>query len=154
MKHRKSGLTRVIALMLVCALALPCLVSAASAAPAQTAQPYGSIYLSAYNSYICPMGGGKLEIWFTVVGTGEMDELGTLSILLYESTDKENWTWKKTFLHDSWASMLSYNDGFHSDYVSYQGVAGRYYKAYVCVWAGKDGDGDTRYFWTGPEQAT
>lgn len=32
-------------------------------------------------------------------------------------------------------------------YVSYQGIAGKYYKAYVCIWAGKNGSGDTRYMW-------
>jgi len=151
MKHRKSSLIRVISLILACVIIVPCFASTASA---EAVQPRASDYLISYNSYICPMGGGELEIWFTVVGKGDMDEIGTLSILLYESTDQENWTWKKTFLHESWVSMLAYNDNFHSDYVSYQGVAGRYYKAYVCIWAGKDGDGDTRYFWTGPEQAT
>ena len=77
-----------------------------------------------------------------------MDELGALSISIYESTDGTNWTWKKTFTHDSTSGMLSYNDDYHSGYVSYNGVAGRYYKAYVCIWGGKDGDGDTRYFYT------
>ena len=32
--------------------------------------------------------------------------------------------------------------------LTYNGTAGKYYKAYVCIWGGKDGDGDTRYFWT------
>ena len=58
------------------------------------------------------------------------------------------WTWKKTFTHDSTAGMLSYNDDFHTGHVTYNGVVGRYYKAYVCIWGGKDGQGDTRYFWT------
>lgn len=77
-----------------------------------------------------------------------MDELGALSISLYESTDKNTWTWKKTFTHDSTSDMLGYDDFYYSSHVDYQGVEGRYYKAYVCVWAGKNGDGDTRYFWT------
>lgn len=77
-----------------------------------------------------------------------MDELGALTIEIWESTDKNTWTWKKSFTHDSTSDMLGYDDFYYSSHVTYQGVEGRYYKAYVCVWAGKDGDGDTRYFWT------
>ena len=77
-----------------------------------------------------------------------MDELGALCIEIHESTDGVNWDWVETFNFYSTEGMLSYNDDYHSGYVSYDGVAGRYYKAYVCIWGGKDGDGDTRYFWT------
>jgi hypothetical protein len=50
--------------------------------------------------------------------------------------------------------MLGYNDYYHSAHVEYSGTIGRYYKAYVCVWAGQDGEGDSRYFWTSPVKAT
>jgi len=39
-------------------------------------------------------------------------------------------------------------------HVEYAGTIGRYYKAQLAVWAGKDGDGDTRYFWTSSQKAT
>lgn len=154
MKHRTSGLIRVIALMLVCTLTIPCFVSAVSAAPAQTYQVNASDYISSYNSYICPMGNGQLQIWFTVLGKGDMDDIGALTIELYESTDNETWAYKKTFYSNAFVKMLGHNTCFHSEYVPYPGVAGNYYKAYVCIYAGKDGGGDSRYFWTGPEQAT
>ena len=87
-----------------------------------------------------------------------MDELGALSIEIYEcSTNSSNikdWTWKTTFTHDSTPSMLSYNDDYHSGHVDYYGTAGKWYKAYVCIWGGKDGAGDTRYFWTSAKKAT
>lgn len=82
------------------------------------------------------------------MGTGDMDEIGTLSIKLYESSDNTNWTRVKTFLHEDYSTMLTYDDYFHCSCVSYQGTAGKYYKAYVCIWAGKDGGGDSRYVWT------
>ena len=50
--------------------------------------------------------------------------------------------------------MLGHNTHFYGSHVDYQGVVGRYYKAYICIWSGKDGDGDTRYFWTGSTKAT
>ena len=127
------------------ALLVPCTVSAATID--NTVQPYASNYLSSYSTYVCDMGGGDIQIWWEVMGTGYMDEIGTLSIRLYESTDNTNWTHVKTFLHESNSKMLAQNDYFHCDYVSYQGNSSRYYKAYVCIWAGKNGNGDTRYMW-------
>ena len=117
-------------------------------------QPYASKYLTAYNTYICAVGGGDIQIWFEVMGTGDMDELGTLRIMLYESTDNVNWTWKKTYSHESYDTMLIEDDYWHMDCVTYDGVAGRYYKAYVCIWAGKNGSGDTRYMWATSVRAT
>jgi hypothetical protein len=50
--------------------------------------------------------------------------------------------------------LLGYDKFYHSGHIEYAGTIGRYYKANVSVWAGKDGDGDTRYFWTSPKKAT
>ena len=40
------------------------------------------------------------------------------------------------------------------NYVPYEGVPGRYYKAYVGIWGGPDPGGDSRYIWTSSERAT
>ena len=88
------------------------------------------------------------------VYTTWMDEIGTLVIQVYESKDNENWTWVKSYSHDTSSGMLGYDKVYHSGYVEYSGTIGRYYKAYVCIWAGKDGAGDTRYMWTQPKKAT
>lgn len=142
---KKSLIVRVVAMLMVITLTIPV---GASAATGGTAQPFASAYLDGYGAYVYLAGNGLVQVWFSVEGTGMMDELGSLMIQIYESTDKETWTWVETFMHDSTPGMLGYNDFLHSGHVDYQGVEGRYYKAYVCVWAGKDGDGDTRYFWT------
>lgn len=54
-----------------------------------------SYYLDAYSSHICVVGNGKIQIWFEALGTGDMDEIGTLRIMVYESSDNATWTWKK-----------------------------------------------------------
>lgn len=141
---KNSVFIRTLALLLVLALIVPI---GASAAMDDTARPYASYYLDSYGAYAYLAGNGLVQVYFNVQGTGMMDELGALNIELWESTDKTNWTWKKSFTHDSTPGMLSYNDDYHSGHVDYQGVDGRYYKAYVCVWGGKNGSGDTRYFW-------
>ena len=142
MYNRKTILfARVLAIMLVMTLITPIGATAA-------VQPRASAYLDNYTAYVYLPGDGEVRVYFNVQGTNYMDELGALTIYIYESTDGVNWTWVETFNQDTTPGMLSYNDDYHSGYVSYDGVAGRYYKAYVCIWGGKDGDGDTRYFWT------
>lgn len=144
-KKNTSIIFKLIALLLVLSLISPCYVSATTSG---TVQPYASNYLTLYNTYICDMGSGEIQIWYEVMGTGDMDEIGVLSIILLESSDNTNWTRVKTFSHENYDTMLAYDDWYHASYVSYQGIAGRYYKAYVCIWAGKNGNGDTRYMWS------
>lgn len=153
--RNKSAFVRLMAMMMVLSILIP---MGAGAAASEAVQPRASYYLDSYNAYVYMPGGGQVQAWFDVEGTGTMDEIGALSIQIYEcSTNSSNindWTWKCTFKHNTTSGMLAYSDFSHSGHVTYQGTAGKYYKAYVCVWAGEDGDGDTRYFWTSAKKAT
>ena len=146
MKIRKSIFFRIIIVVLIFAFVFPANVHAV--------EPRASDYLEAYGAYMYPAGWGKVQVWFSVDGTEYMDEIGALEIMLYESKDNETWTWIKTFDYTDYDDMLGYNNHYHDGHIEYNGTIGRYYKAYVCVWAGKNGDGDTRYFWTNVEKAT
>lgn len=146
MKLKNSALVKIIAFFLVIVFVFP--------VNAFAVEPRASDYLEAYSAYLYPAGWGKIQVWFNVDGTNDMDEIGVLEIQLYESKDNENWTWVETFLHEDCPGMLGSNNYYHDGHVEYNGTIGRYYKAYVCVWAGKDGNGDTRYFWTPSEKAT
>lgn len=148
MYTKSKRLIRITALFLIISLLVPV------CATATENQTRASDYLDAYNTYIYPAALGKIQVWFTVTGVNYMDEIGTLRIQLYESTDGENWTWVKTFKHTTSSGMLGYDKVYHSGHIEYSGTIGRYYKAYVCIWAGKDGAGDTRYMWTQPKKAT
>ena len=152
MKRRERGLlVKLLAIILVISLCTP--VGAHAAEP-ETAEPRASAYLMAYTAYICAMGNGDLEIWFEITGTGTWADIGVLSIYLYESTDNSNFDWVKTFQFTDYENMLWHDNYFCVDYVPYEGVPGRYYKAYVQVWAGPEDGGDTRYFWTPVERCT
>lgn len=146
---------RIIGIVLVIALLLPFGVYASTQEGIESRASY---YLSSYNAYVYAAGNSLIQVYFDADGTGYMDELGALSIEIFEcstnSSDISDWTWKETFKHDSTPGMLSYNDDYHSGHVDYYGTAGKYYKAYVCIWGGKNGDGDTRYFWTSAKKAT
>lgn len=143
---KKTSVIRTLALFVAFALIIP---GTASAATVDEMQPYASKYLTSYSAYVYVTSTGQVQVWFDVMGTGDMDEIGVLSVLLYESTDGNTWTRIKTFSHENYGTtMLAEDDWYVSSHVSTQGVKGRYYKAYICFWAGKDGGGDTRYMWT------
>ena len=137
---------RIVAFLLVVATSFPITVNAA--------EPRASDYLDSYQAYVYPAGSGEIQVWFSVTADTYMDELGALSIHIYESSDNSTWTYKTTYRHSNYSGMLGTDDIFHSGHISYQGTAGKYYKAYVCIWAGKDGGGDTRYYWTSSKKAT
>ena len=144
-RRKTSIILRAISLIIACSLFIP---GTASATTIDSVQPYASKYLTSYSAYVYVTASGQVQVWFDVTGTGVMDEIGTLTIKLYESTDGANWTRVETFLHDSTSGMLFYGDDYISSHVSWSGGStSKQYKAYVCVWAGKNGTGDTRYFW-------
>ena len=151
-KKRNRLFIKIIAATLAVILLTPVHVQAAVP---DTVSPMASSYLSAYTAYICAMGHGELQIWFEVDGTRTQEYLGVLTIRLYESTDNVNFYWVDTFLHEDYDSMLAQNTYVHVDYVPYyEGVPGRYYKAYVTIWGGPDDCGDARYIWTPVEICT
>ena len=150
-KRNNAIAVRMTAIFLVMALLFPV---GATAATVETMQPRASAYLDSYNAYVHVAGGGKIGVYFSVIGTDYMDTIGALTIQIYESTDNSTWTWVKSFSNGNYPNMLGYNHYFHGSNVDYYGIPGRYYKAYVCVWAGENGGGDTRYFWTSAKKAT
>ena len=146
MRKYTSLIAFFVVLSLMFATAMPVV---ASSSEIESVLPRASYYLDAYSAYVHVTNSGQAQVWFEVMGTGDMDEIGVLSILLYESTDGKTWTRIKTFSHENYGTtMLAEDDWYVSSHVSTQGVKGRYYKAYVCFWAGKNGSGDTRYMWT------
>lgn len=142
---------KIIAIILASFLVIP--VNVQAAIP-ENVMPMASAYLASYTAYICAMGDGELQIWFEVLGTGTQEYIGALSVRLYESTDNQNWHWVKTFYHEDNATMLAENTFAHMNYVSYEGIPGRYYKAYVGIWGGPADSGDSRYIWTPVELCT
>lgn len=96
---------------------------------------YSSAFIASYDSSICIPSGRTLEIWFDVVGKGEMDEIGVESIELQRSSTGSSWTVIKTFLPEDYPQMICENTGIAYDYVTYTGTYGYYYRAYVTFYA-------------------
>lgn len=150
-KKKSRFLVKLIAVFLAVSLCAP--IGAQAAMP-ETVAPMASAYLTSYTAYICAMGGGDLEIWFEVLGTGTWADIGVLTVSLYESTDNSNFYWVESFVFTDYPNMLWHDTYICIDHVDYEGVTGRYYKAYVHVWAGPEDGGDGRYIWTPVERCT
>lgn len=150
MRNRRSRLLiKLLTIILIVSLCAP--IGAQAAVP-ETVQPLASAYLTDYRAYICAMGDGNLEIWWEVTGTRTLADIGVLEVYLYESTDNSNFYWVETFIFTDYPNMLWHDNYICIDHVDYEGVPGRYYKAYVQIWAGPEDGGDTRYIWTPVER--
>lgn len=106
-----------------------------------------SQYLSYYEAYITKSG-NTIKVNFAVEGTRVMDKIGATEIYLYEKTSSSgSWTLVQTYLSSdpTYASaMMDSNVGYKDDYVSYSGNSSYQYKAYVTVYAEKNGGSDSR----------
>lgn len=123
-----------------------CITSAASASGMEMR---ASEYLNRYSAYVYPEGNGEISIWFEVLGTGTMDEIGALSIRLQEkSSTSSTWTYVKSYSQVGYPNLLGHNTEFYSSGVYYSGKAGYSYRAEVTVWAGKNGAGDSQVLLT------
>ena len=103
------------------------------------AQARASDYILSYTATVQAAGSGKVNVNFSIIGLSKMDQIGAMTIVLYE-----NGTAVKTFQYTSTPSMMAYNTVQHNNSVTYNGVAGRSYYAIVTFWAGKQGGGDSR----------
>lgn len=110
-------------------------------------QPRESVYLSAYSVYPSAAGGGPVHFYWDVWGTDYWD-LGVKTIEVYESVNNVDWYWVKTYSSDTYPNMIAEGVIYHHSSITYYGIAGRYYKAYVTVWGGNGNYGDSRSFWT------
>lgn len=128
-------------LCLVLALAL----SLCTVVKAEAAETRASAYLAAYLAYVYVDGNGNVSVWYDVQASRTMDEVGVLTIRLQEQAPgSSTWTSVKTFRYTDYPDMLAYDDDLHYGHVDYKGNAECSYQAYVTIWAGKDGDGDSR----------
>lgn len=120
------------------------------AVPAYAAeqQERASLYFSSYRAYCYAASSTRIEVNFTVVGVGIMDELGASQILVQQSSDKTNWTTVKTFARENYSDMIYTNTGAHGATLSCTVAPGYYYRAYVTFYAKKGTGYAKKYFYT------
>lgn len=127
-----KGIIKSICLVLVMATLLSTSVYAQS--PEEPTGTY-SVYFNRYCAYCWQTTDGQFEVWFDVTAKGTMEKLGVEKIKIQKSSDGENWLTVMTFLSSYYDYLLGENAGFYSNHVSYTGVSGYYYRAYVTFYA-------------------
>lgn len=105
---------------------------------AQENNTRSNAYISAYDSALFRGIGGEFHIWFRVVGTEIMDEIGALEIKVQQSpTGTGDWTTVKIFRKADYPQMICENTAGHTSHLTYYGISGNYYRAIVTVYAAK-----------------
>lgn len=119
--------------------ALSLLLSVASFAAQES-----SAYIVATNGYIT-YSGDNINVYFSIVGSHIMNEIGVTKILLFEQNGN-TWTRVHTFKSDNpayTADMLSYNTSAKADHVTYAGDSSKNYYAILYFYAADDDGSDT-----------
>jgi hypothetical protein len=136
----KKTLFRLIALILMLSLLLSTVAFAAVES---------SAYIAVTGAYIT-YSGNNINVYFSVVGRGMMNEIGVSEIYLYEQNGN-TWSLVKTFLASNpnyTADMLSYNTTAKADHVTYSGSANKNYSAILYFYAADDNGSDTITYYT------
>lgn len=109
-----------------------------------------SAYIAATNGYIT-FSGDDVNVYFSIVGRGLMNEIGVTKILLYEQNGN-TWTRVYTFRATNptyTADMLSYNTTAKADHVTYpNGDSTKNYYAILYFYAADDDGSDTITYYT------
>ena len=104
-----------------------------------------SNHFGSTSCYLRRTSSSSFQVWFDVVATGGMEQLGASEIRIQKSSDGENWTTVKTFKKADYSSMIAYSTGEHGSYVTYSNAnSGYYYRAYVEFYA-KNSSGTAYY---------
>ncbi len=134
----KSKGMRILLLVFVAVLLLSTIAYAANES---------SLYLAGYYASISKTG-NTIHVNFEVYGTRTMDTIGATEIYLYEkASGSSSWTLVETYLStdpDYTSTLIANNSGCKFGSVPYSGSSANQYKAYVTVYAEKDGGSDSR----------
>lgn len=100
--------------------------------PACAVESRASSQIAAYKMMVDPLP-GKMSVYFSVIGPGEVDKLGCESIYVYKMVDSR-WILVETKLEDD-PGMSSKNTYDHTDRVYCSTESGEAYKLVVTIFS-------------------
>ena len=117
-----------------------------SSAVAFAADARASAYISSKGGGITATGGGNMRIFFSVIATGMMDELGAYSVCIYnEDNDEEACIY---YTDPGCSDMMTTNDYSWDGAVYWEGISGESYYAVITFYAKNSNGDDYRSFAT------
>lgn len=130
-----------LALVLLCTLLI---------VPACAAVGRSSLYLSYYRAWLTPESGAKIDVTIDVQAVDDMDDVGALSVTIFESADGgTTWDSDGTYYSALFPELLDQDTYLYYDTpISHQGTAGYKYYAMIDVYAGDSTGSDTKTYVT------
>ena len=123
----------------ICFIIAAMLTTAALAAvPSDPAGPQASKYIAKTTTAIGALGGGKIEVDFSITATGPMKDVGALQVDIYE-VGVTGPVWSHYYKDTGYGYFMGHNTGTHTGSVTYKGTSGHRYYAYVTFFAGEHG---------------
>lgn len=111
-----------------------------AAVPSDPVQPQASEYISETTTAIGALGGGKIEVDFSITATGKMKDVGALQVDIYEvGDDDDDLVWSHYYTNPGYGYFMGHNTSSHTESVLYYGEKGHRYYGYVTFYAGEDG---------------
>lgn len=126
------------------------LLSMAIAIPANAVDNRSSLYLSAYRAWLTPCSGGEIAVNIDVQAVGEMDDVGALSVKIYESSDGgTTWSNPRTYYSVMYPELVQHDTViYYETPIYHDGTPGYKYYAIVKVYAGDQTGSDSREYQT------
>ena len=120
------------------------------AMPASAAVERSSLYLSCYRAWLTPQSGGKINITIDVQAVDYMDNVGALTVEMYESTDGGvTWDRDGTYRSALFPELLQQDTYWYCETpITHQGTVGYKYFAVVTVYAGDSTGSDSKEYQT------
>lgn len=108
--------------------------TAFAAVPNDSVDPQSNSYIAKTTVGIAALGGGKINIDFSVTAMGEMPDVGATRVTIY----REGGTIVATYIYTDpgYGYMMDHNSAKHTASVTYQGVSAQRYYAIVTFYAG------------------
>lgn len=119
----------------VCLILVLSILCTVSVSAEESATPRASMFFSATETYLYMIDGNRFGVWFDVIATGTMEELGVSTIVMQKSSDGTTWRDIKTFYPENYSQMIIEDSVYHADGVPYTGTYNYYYRAYVKFYA-------------------
>lgn len=114
-------------------------MAALAAVPSDPIQPQASEYIFKTTTAIGALGGGKIEVDFSITATDEMKDVGALQVDIYEVGVSEP-VWSHHYTDPGYGYLMGHNTGSHTEAVLYYGTSGHTYYANVTFYAGEHGE--------------
>lgn len=121
---------------MICIVLVLGIISAIPAFAETVAEPRASSYIAAHDAFLYKSSSNMFQVWYDVTACTSVTELGVTQIVVYRSSNQQNWTEMRTYSSEDYPEMIDYNSISHTGYVTYKyATPGYYYRAHITFYA-------------------